>query len=128
MSGVNLWIGIGNLGRDPEVRNTGTGKAVCNFSIACNEQWKDKQGQKQEKCEWINVVAWDKLAELCGKYLAKGKQCWVEGKLQTRKWQDKDGHDRWTTEVVARNVVFLSPASGAQSAPPPAPVDDDVPY
>lgn len=112
MGSVNKVIVIGNLGKDPEVRYTQGGKAVANFSVAVNESWKDKDGNKQEKTEWINVVVWDKLAENCGKYLAKGRQAYIEGKLQTRKWQDKDGNDRWTTEVVANNVVFLSGAKG----------------
>jgi single-strand DNA-binding protein len=104
---VNKWIGIGNLGKDPEVRYTPGGKAVGNFSIACNENWTDAQGQKQERTEWVRVVVWDKLAENCGEYLTKGRQVYVEGRLQTRKWVNKEGHDQYTTEVIAQSVVFL---------------------
>ena len=128
MSGVNRWLGIGNLGQDPVVKSTPSGDSVCNFSIGCNESWVGKDGNKQERVEWVSIVAWRKLADLCGKYLAKGRQCYVEGKLQTRSW-DKDGVKHYKTEVVADKVVFLG---GGQvdkkrdEAPPPA--DQDVPY
>lgn len=107
MAGVNRAILIGNLGKDPEVKFTDGGKARCNFSIATNESWTDKAtGEKKERVEWHNIVAWDKLAELCGKYLAKGRQAYIEGKLQTRKWE-KDGVTHYMTEIVAQQVVFL---------------------
>src|SRR6202171_112207 len=106
-SGVNKVILIGNLGRDPEVRYTPGGQAVANFTVATNENWTDKAGQKQERTEWHRIVVWGKLAELCGEYLAKGRQCFVEGRLQTREWMDKENKKNYTTEVVANNVVFL---------------------
>ena len=106
-SGVNKVILIGRLGGDPEVRYTTNGGAVANFNMATNESWVDKSGQKQERTEWHRVIAWGKLGELCGQYLAKGRQAYVEGKLQTRQWTDKEGAKRYTTEVVALNVQFL---------------------
>jgi len=105
--GVNKVILIGNLGKDPEVRFTSGGQAVANFTIATNDSWTDKQGQKQERTEWHRIVVWGKLAELCGEYLSKGRQCFVEGRLQTREWTDKEGKKNYTTEVVAQNVQFL---------------------
>jgi single-strand DNA-binding protein len=105
--GVNKVILIGNLGADPEVRFTPSGQAVANFRIATSESWTDKQGQKQERTEWHRIVVWGKQAELCGEYLAKGRQCFVEGRLQTREWTDKENKKNYTTEVVANHVVFL---------------------
>ncbi len=107
MAGVNKVILVGRLGRDPEVRHTKTGDPVCTFSIATSERWKDKNGEQQEKTEWHRIVAWRKLAEICGEYLRKGKQVYIEGKLQTRDWEDKDGHKRYTTEVVANEMQML---------------------
>ena len=110
-SGVNKVILIGNLGKDPEVRYTPGGQAVANFTIATNENWTDKQGQKQERTEWHRIVVWGKTAELCGEYLSKGRQVYIEGRLQTREWQNKEGQKQYTTEVVANpvgGVVFLS--------------------
>jgi single-strand DNA-binding protein len=109
---VNKVILIGNLGVDPEVRYTQSGTPVASFRIATSERWKGKDGQMQEQTEWHNIVAWDKLAEICGEYLHKGMRVYIEGKLQTRKWQDKDGHDRWTTEVIARDMKMLTPKGG----------------
>jgi single-strand DNA-binding protein len=127
--GVNKVILIGNLGADPEVRYTPSGQPVANFRIATSESWVDKQGQKQERTEWHRIVAWGKLAELCGQYLAKGRQVFVEGKLQTRQWDDRDGNKRFTTEIQAREITFLggrgeggraeAPAQGAQGAAGP---------
>jgi len=105
--GVNKVILIGNLGADPEVRFTPGGQAVANFRIATSETWNDKNGQKQERTEWHRIVVWGKLAELCGEYLKKGRQCYVEGRLQTREWTDKENRKNYTTEVVANSVVFL---------------------
>ena len=105
--GVNKVLLIGRLGTDPEVRYTSNGGAVANFNLATNESWTDKQGQKQEKTEWHRIVVWGKLAELCGQYLSKGRQVFVEGKLQTRDWTDKEGAKRYTTEIVAQSVQFL---------------------
>jgi single-strand DNA-binding protein len=104
---VNKVILIGRLGQNPEVRSTPSGSSVANFSVATNESWTDKSGQKQERTEWHRVVVWGKLADLCGQYLAKGRQIFIEGKLQTRQWQDKDGQTKYTTEVLAQTVQFL---------------------
>ncbi len=99
--GVNKVILVGNLGRDPEIRYTADGRPIANFSIATSESWMDKNsGEKREKTEWHRIVVFGKLAEICGQYLSKGKQVYIEGKLQTRKWQGQDGQDRYTTEVV----------------------------
>ena len=111
--GVNKVILIGNLGADPEVRFTPGGQAVANFRIATSESWTDKNGQKQERTEWHRIVVWGKLAELCGEYLKKGRQCYVEGRLQTREWTDKEGKKNYTTEVVASGVTFLGGREGA---------------
>ena len=109
---VNKVIIVGRLGQDPELKYTPSGMAVCNFSCATSESWTDKSGQKQERTEWHRVVVWGKLAELCGQYLAKGRQCYVEGSLQTRSWEDKQGQKRYTTEVNAKTIQFLG---GAQT-------------
>jgi len=135
---VNKVILIGNLGKDPEVRFTPGGQAVANFNIATNESWIDKQGQKQERTEWHRIVVWGKQAELCGEYLAKGRQCYIEGRLQTREWTDKEGKKNYTTEVVAQHVQFLGgrgdsagprsrPQGGAQEYGPPPPGMEDGP-
>jgi single-strand DNA-binding protein len=110
---VNKVILIGRLGQNPEVRYTPSGAAVANFSIATNETWVDKSGQKQERTEWHKVVVWGKLAELCAQYLTKGRQAYLEGRLQTRQWQDKDGQTKYTTEVQAQTVQFLGTGAGA---------------
>jgi len=116
MSGsVNKVILIGNLGKDPEVRHTASGSAVCNFSIATAEKWKDKGGNANERTEWHKIVAWGKLAELCGEYLSKGRQVFVEGKLQTNDWEDKEGNKRTQAEVFANSVVFLGGGESRQS-------------
>jgi single-strand DNA-binding protein len=104
---VNKVILVGRLGQNPEVRYTPSGQAVANFSVATNENWTDKQGQKQERTEWHRVVVWGKLAELCNQYLTKGRQVYLEGRLQTRQWQDKDGQTKYTTEIQAQTVQFL---------------------
>ena len=111
--GVNKVILIGNLGADPEVRFTPGGQAVANFRIATSESWQDKNGQKQERTEWHRIVVWGKLAELCGEYLKKGRQCYIEGRLQTREWTDKENKKNYTTEVVANTVQFLGSRDGA---------------
>jgi single-strand DNA-binding protein len=105
--GVNKVILIGNLGQDPELRYTGSGTAVCNLRIATNESYKDRDGNLVDKTEWHNVVAWDRLAEICNEYLQKGSQVYFEGSLQTRSWEDRDGNTRYTTEVKAREMMFL---------------------
>lgn len=147
--GVNKVILVGNLGKDPDIRYTPGGAAVANVTIATSEQWKDKNtGEKQEKTEWHNVVFFSRLAEIVGEYLKKGSQVYVEGRLQTRKWQDKSGNDRYTTEIVANEMQMLGSRSGAgmpdnrASSPAPAAAqqsgpaggaaaqdfDDDIPF
>ena len=112
--GVNKVILVGNLGRDPEVRYSPNGQAVANVTIATSDSWKDKtSGEKQERTEWHRVVFFGRLAEIAGEYLKKGAQIYVEGRLQTRKWQDKDGNDRYTTEIVAAEMQMLGSRSGA---------------
>lgn len=104
---VNKVILVGRLGQDPELKSTPGGNSVCNFSVATNEAWTDKSGQKQERTEWHRVVVWGRQAELCSQYLKKGRQVYLEGKLQTRQWQDKNGQTRYTTEVQGQSVRFL---------------------
>src|SRR6187455_3053164 len=112
MASVNKVIIVGNLGRDPETRYMPDGGAITNISIATTETWKDKQGEKQEKTEWHRVAFFGKLAEIAGEYLKKGSQVYVEGRLQTRKWQDKDGADKYTTEIVANAMQMLGSRQG----------------
>lgn len=147
--GINKVILVGNLGNDPDVRYTANGAAVSNISIATSESWKDKEsGEQQEKTEWHRVVFFGKLAEIVAEYLKKGSQVYVEGRLQTRKWQDKEGNDRYTTEIVANEMQMLgsrpgggggnyenqkpaaAPAAEASSAKKPDEsfVDDDIPF
>jgi len=136
---VNKAILIGRLGKDPEVRYTPDGTMVTNFNVATDEQWKDKSGEKVQKTEWHRIVAFGKLAEICGNYLVKGKLIFVEGRIQTRSWEDKEGVKRYTTEIVANNMQMLdskgqnktdesssdstSPNSASSSTPM-----DDVPF
>jgi single-strand DNA-binding protein len=151
--GVNKVILVGNLGADPDTRYMPSGKAVTNIRIATSESWKDKQtGDMQERTEWHSVVLYDKLGEIAAEYLRKGSQVYIEGSLRTRKWQDKEGKDRYTTEIIAQNMQMLGGRAGAgggggfgeepprrasrpaqddRSAPPPADdggVDDDIPF
>lgn len=107
MASVNRVILIGNLGRDPEMRYAPSGDAITNFSIATTDTWKDKSGAKQERTEWHRISMFGKLAEIAGEYLKKGSTCYIEGRLQTRKWQDKEGNERQTTEVVADRMQML---------------------
>jgi len=116
MASVNKVILVGNLGRDPETRYMPEGGAVTNISIATTDSWKDKNGEKQEKTEWHRVAFFGKLAEIAGEYLKKGSQVYVEGRLQTRKWQDKDGQDRYTTEIVADRMQMLGSRQGMGGA------------
>ncbi len=114
--GVNKVILVGNLGRDPEVRYSANGQAIANVTIATTESWKDKNtGEKQEKTEWHRIVFFGRLGEIAGEYLKKGSQIYVEGRLQTRKWQDKEGKDRYTTEIVANEMQMLGSKGGAAS-------------
>ena len=115
--GVNKVILVGNLGKDPEVRYMSNGNAVCNAVLATSESWKDKQtGEQKEKTEWHNIVFYRRLAEIAGEYLKKGSQVYIEGKLQTRKWQDKSGNDRYTTEIIANEMQMLGSRGGGGSA------------
>lgn len=109
---VNKVILIGRLGKDPEMRFTPSGKAVTNFTLATNENWTDQSGERQERTEWHRIVTWGKLAENCAKLLSKGKQVYIEGRLQTRQWDDRDGNKRNTTEIVANQMQVLSPFEG----------------
>ena len=108
MASLNKVMLIGNLGKDPEVRYTAAGTAVASFSVATSEKYKNKSGEWEEKTEWHNVTLWARLAEIAGEYLAKGKTVYIEGRLQTRKWQDRDGKDRYTTEIVGEKMQMLS--------------------
>ena len=142
MSGINKAILIGRLGSDPEVRYTPSGVAVANFSVATSEEWKDKDsGEKKERTEWHRIVAWRRLGEICGEYLSKGKQVYVEGRIQPRSWEDRDGNKKYTTEIIANDIQFLGsrdmsgggrPSGGGggdfQGAPGPGPEDDDIPF
>ena len=116
MAGVNKVILVGNLGKDPEVKQISPNQTVCQFRIATGESWIDKAGQKQERTEWHSIVVWGKMAEICGKYLAKGRQVYVEGRLQTRSWEDQQGQKRYTTEVIANTVQFLGGVGNERSA------------
>lgn len=141
--GVNKVIVVGNLGQDPETRYMPSGSAVTNLRVATNESWKDKQtGEQKDRTEWHSVAMFGRLAEIAAEYLRKGSQVYIEGKLRTRKWQDKDGNDRYTTEIVADEMQMLGSRSGGgapamSDAPPPsAPrpqssgddFDDDIPF
>ena len=139
MAGVNKVILLGHLGRDPEVRYTPSGAAVANFTIATSEEWKDKDsGEKQERTEWHRIVAWRRLGEICGEYLHKGSQVYIEGRLQTKSWEDREGNKRYTTEVIAQTMQMLgSPRKEGKTKsveeryPDEEPIsipDDDIPF
>ncbi|MFH1078044.1 MAG: single-stranded DNA-binding protein [Patescibacteria group bacterium] len=113
---LNRAMIIGNLTRDPEVRTTPGGQSVCNFGVATSSQWTDASGQKQERVEFHSIVAWGKLAEICGQYLGKGRKVYVEGRLQTREWEAQDGSKRSRTEIVAENMIMLDRAPAASNA------------
>ena len=132
---INKVILIGSLGADPEVRYAQSGTAVANFRIATTESWRKADGEREELTEWHRIVAFGKLAEICGQYLSKGMRVYIEGRLQTRKWEDRDGNQRFTTEIVAREMKMLSPRSGGggqsqgpEEPPFPEPMEDDVPF
>ena len=137
MASVNKAIILGNLGRDPEVRQTASGKAVTTLRVATNESWVDQSGERQERTEWHSIVVWGRQAENCAQYLRKGRTVYVEGRLQTRKWQDKEGGDRYSTEIVADRVQFIGGGRDAGAAAgqefgqadvgSPA-NDDDIPF
>jgi len=125
---VNKAILIGNLGRDPEVRYTQSGKAICNFSMATTESW-GKGDDKQDKTEWHNIVIWGRQGETAAEYLHKGSKVYIEGKISTRKWQDKNGNDRYTTEIVAREMQFLdSKGSGSGGGKSGNSYEQDIGY
>ena len=125
--GVNKAIILGNLGQDPDVRYTAGGAAVTNISVATAESWKDKEtGQQQERTEWHRVVFFGRLAEIAGEYLRKGSQVYLEGRIQTRKWQDKEGQDRYTTEIVANEMQMLGSRSGGSANYDSAPADNGM--
>ena len=148
--GINKVIIVGNVGGDPETRYMPSGSAVTNLTVATNESWKDKQtGEKKERTEWHRVAMFNRLAEIAAEYLRKGSQVYIEGKLRTRKWQDKDGQDRYTTEIIADEMQMLggrggsgdfgggsqgggrAPSQGGGNAPPqpgPDDFDDDIPF
>jgi single-strand DNA-binding protein len=140
MANVNKAILIGRLGADPVKRYTSSGTPVVTFRIATTEGWTNKDGQRQERTEWHQIVAWSKLAEICDQYLSKGRLVYIEGRIQTREWEDKDGNRRWTTEVIANQMQMLGPASGeslkeadVEDLPPEPPgamtdSDDDIPF
>ena len=147
MASLNKVMLIGNLGKDPEVRYTASGTAVASFSLATSDRIKNKNGEWEEKTEWHNVTLWSRLAEIAGEYLSKGKTVYIEGRLQTRKWQDRDGKDRYTTEIVGEKMQMLSgkgeggggggrPAGAGRAAESQAPgyeepvfnPDDDIPF
>jgi len=143
MAAVNKAILIGNLGKDPDVRYSPDGSAIASISLATTESWKDKNGEKQEKTEWHHIVFFGKLAEIVEEYLKKGSQVYVEGRIRTRKWQDKEGQDRYTTEIVAGKMQMLggrgnslevtdAPVEGQPSGPQQSPgfgdMDDDIPF
>ncbi len=112
---LNRAMLIGNLTRDPELRTTNSGQTVASFGVATNHSWTDASGQKQEKAEFHNIVAWGKLAEICGQYLGKGRKVYIEGRLQTREWQAQDGTKRNRTEIVAENMIMLDRAGNGQA-------------
>jgi single-strand DNA-binding protein len=140
MASVNRVILIGNLGRDPEVRYTQNGTAVANFTLATNEVWTDKGGERQERTEWHRIVVWGKQAEIAREHLSKGKQVYVEGSIQTRQWDDREGNKRQTTEIKAMRVVMLgrpepgesrmtaAVSSEAATDEPGPPPEDDIPF
>ena len=146
MAGINKAILIGNLGRDPEVRYTPNGLAIANFTIATSETFNNKSGERETRTEWHRIVAFGKLGEICGEYLAKGKQVYIEGRIQTRDWEDKDGNRRSTTEIVASQMQMLGtkePAGASRQSfdprdsslpeetpgpPYPDSQDDDIPF
>ena len=132
---LNMAQIIGHLGRDPEVRYTPEGAAVANLAVATNETWKDKSGEKQERTEWHRVVLFGKVAEIAAEYLKKGSLVYLQGRLQTRKWQADDGQDRYTTEIVAARMKMLggkgdrdTRTDGGKPVPPEPPFDDDIPF
>ncbi|MFH1672650.1 MAG: single-stranded DNA-binding protein [Pseudomonadota bacterium] len=139
MASINKVILIGNLGRDPEIRYTASGTAVANFSLATTDNWTNKDGAKEARTEWHRIVAWGRLGEICGEYLSKGKSVYIEGRIQTREWEDKEGNKRQTTEIVAYQMQMLGGKGYTESLPdePPSVANnnaapeikqDDIPF
>ena len=139
--GLNKVMIIGHLGRDPEMRYTPSGRPVTTFSVATSRNWNTADGEKRSETEWFNVVSWGSLAEICKQYLSKGQQVYIEGRIQTRDWEDKDGVKRYTTEIVASQMLMLGsrefsdtarpqspPAQNFQGVPAQGPGDDDIPF
>ena len=131
--GVNKAILVGNLGADPELRYTPSGRPVATFRIATTDVWTDANGERQERTEWHRIVAWDRLAEICGEYLRKGSKVYIEGRIQTRVWEDQNGVQRYTTEIVARDMRMLDtkpsvPEEPAVEEPPPIEEEEDLPF
>jgi single-strand DNA-binding protein len=124
MAGLNKVMLIGNVGKDPEMRYTANGKAVTTFSLACNRSYGGHDGERREDTEWFEIVTWDKLAELCSQFLQKGRQAYVEGRLQTRSWEGQDGQKRYRTEVVANTVLFLGGGAGGGQRPAAEPLEE----
>lgn len=125
MASINKVILVGYLGSDPEIRYTPSGAAVTNFRMATKEQWATKEGERQERTEWHKIVVWGKLGEICGQYLHKGSMVYIEGRLQTRAWDDRDGNKRWTTEIIAQGMQMLD---RAEKSGQPASFDDGPPH
>ncbi len=128
MAGVNKAILIGNLGADPELRHTPSGVAVASFNIATTEQWTSKTGERNERTEWHRIVAWGRLAEICNEYLTKGRQVYIEGRIQTRQWEDRDGNRRYTTEIVAQTLQMLGRPGERSEVPAGGPTYESEPY
>ena len=126
-NGLNKAILIGNLGKDPELRYTPSGVAMATFSIATSETWTGKDGEKETRTEWHRIVAFRKLAEICGEYLSKGKQVYIEGRIQTREWEDKDGNKRYTTEILANQMLMLGGRDAGDSGRPEGPPAPEFP-
>ena len=129
--GVNKVILVGRLGADPDMRYTPSGQGVCEMRLATSESWNDKNGQRQERTEWHRIVVWGKRAEICSKYLSKGRQVYVEGRIQTRSWDDKDGNKRYMTEIIAQDVQFLGGGGrdegrDSRNSDPPPPSEGDI--
>ena len=135
MSGMNQATVVGNLGKDPEVRYTASGQAVATFSLATTEKFKNKGGEQQERTEWHNIVVWGKRAEALGKFLKKGQSIWVEGRVQTRSWEDKDGSKRYATDINATDLGLIGSGGGRKEPQPSEPdsyesgeSDDNIPF
>ncbi len=140
MAGVNQVILVGHLGRDPELRYTQNGQAVANFSMATTESYAKRDGEREDRTEWHRIVAWGRLAEICAEYLSKGRQVYIEGRIQTREWEDREGEKRRTTEIVAREMQMLGrrgetsetteepQSDDVKTANVGAPSDDDIPF